>query len=110
MLAGMELKTLEARIDRILQAQDADGAARLSDPSYPPQVGQAIQYAAHLARSAIGHPSDSTDAVSFLRGAVERIQALHQRWRQEEEDEDGFGSATLHEVRRDLESLLRESE
>jgi hypothetical protein len=101
---------LTRRLDAIFAKQDADAAEKRSSPMYPPSVASDVLRASVAARGVVGRIQPGWTAHAFLAAAVVRVADAHERWRSEEEDEDGFGSATFHEIRRDLDALLRESE
>jgi hypothetical protein len=85
-------ESVEAVIKRQLttaQEYEAKGAY------YPPQVVKAIRSAAVCGQdAALGALARSLDA----RGVADAVATASARWRESQEDEDGYGSATLHEI------------
>jgi signal peptidase I len=106
----MTNEELGRRIDAIFARQAADGTEKKNSPMYPGSVGDDVLGAVVAARGAVGHIGSSEDAHAFLSAAVLRVAEAHEQWRSNEVDEDGYGSATFHEIRRDLDALLRELE
>jgi hypothetical protein len=94
------------RINEIFRAQIADAERRRLDPSYPASVFKAILSAVDAAESAVGEPMSGEDTQTFVRSALARVEAEHERFCVEGRDRDGFGSATLIEIESGLRDLF----
>lgn len=101
---------LLAAIESIFQRQVMDGERRLGDPHWQSGMGRNVGYdvleATAAARRAVqpALAGSRTRRLAFLR-ADDALDALIARWRERPGDDDGYGIATLHEIRRDLAAL-----
>lgn len=101
---------LMAAIDSIFQRQVMDGERRLGDPHWQSGTGRNVGYdvleAAQAARGAVRTAlAGSGDGGLDPGKAVDALDALIAAWRNRPGDDDGYGIATLHEIRRDLSAL-----
>ena len=101
---------LVAAIDSILQRQVMDGERRLGDPHWQSGAGRNVGYDVLEATEASRRAVQTALAVSrtkrqVLHRAVDALDALIVRWRERPGDDEGYGIATLHEIRRDLSAL-----
>jgi hypothetical protein len=101
---------LAAAIESIFQRQVMDGERRLGDPHWQSGTGRNVGYdvleATHAARGAVQTALASSGDRSLVTGsAVDALDALIADWRKRPGDDDGYGIATLHEIRRDLSAL-----
>ena len=97
-------------IESIFQRQVMDGERRLGDPHSQSGAGRNVGYdvleATEAARRAVQTGlAGSRTRVLVPRRAVDAMDALITGWRERPGDDDGFGIATLHEIRRDLAAL-----
>jgi len=101
---------LVAAIDSIFQRQVMDGERRLGDPHWQSgagrNVGHDVLEATEAARRAVqtALAGSRTRVLGLLR-ADDALDALIARWRERPGDDDGYGIATLHQIRRDLSAL-----
>jgi hypothetical protein len=101
---------LAAAIESIIQRQIMDGERRTGDPYWQSGGGRNVGYdviraaqdAERVVKTALAG-SQTRDLA--LRRAVDALDAWIVRWREQPGDDDGFGIATLHEIRRDLAAL-----
>jgi hypothetical protein len=101
---------LMAAIDSIFQRQVMDGERRLGDPHWQSGTGRNVGYdvleAAQAARGAVRTALAGSGDGGLVPGkAVDALDALIAAWRNRPGDDDGYGIATLHEIRRDLSAL-----
>lgn len=101
---------LVAAIDSIFQRQVTDGERRLGDPYWKSGTGRNVGYdvleATKAARSAVQTVlAGSRTRRQVLIRADDALDSLIARWRERPGDDDGYGIATLHEIRRDLAAL-----
>lgn len=101
---------LVAAIDSIFQRQVTDGERRLGDPHWQSgtgrNVGHDVLEATEAARVAVQTAlTVSRTRRQVLRRAVDALDTLITGWRERPDDDDGYGIATLHEIRRDLSAL-----
>lgn len=101
---------LVAAIDSIFQRQVMDGQRRLGDPHWQSGAGRNVGYdvldATEAARRAVqtALTVSRTRRQALLR-ADDALDSLITGWRERPGDDDGYGIATLHEIRRDLAAL-----
>lgn len=101
---------LLAAIESIFQRQVMDGERRLGDRHWQSGAGRNVGYdvleATAAARRAVqpALAGSRTRRLALLR-AVDALDTLIARWRERPGDDDGYGIATLHEIRRDLAAL-----
>jgi hypothetical protein len=101
---------LVAAIESIFQRQITDGDRRLGDPHWQSGAGRNVGYDVLEATAAARRAVQPALAVSrtrhqLLRRAVDALDSLIAGWRERPGDDDGYGIATLHEIRRDLSAL-----
>lgn len=101
---------LVAAIESIFQRQVMDGERRLGDRYWQSGAGRNVGYDVLEATAAARRAVQTALAVSttrrqVLRRAVDALDALITGWRERPGDDDGYGVATLHEIRRDLAAL-----
>ena len=101
---------LTAAIDSIFQRQVTDGQRRLGDPHWQSGAGRNVGYDVLEATAAARREVEPALASSrtrrqALRRAIDYLDRLIERWRERPGDDDGYGIATLHEIRRDLSAL-----
>ena len=101
---------LVAAIESIFQRQVMDGERRLGDRYWQSGAGRNVGYdvleATAAARRAVqpALASSRTRRQALLR-ADDALDTLITGWRERPGDDDGYGIATLHEIRRDLAAL-----
>ena len=101
---------LLAAIESIFQRQVMDGERRLGDRHWQSGAGRNVGYdvleATAAARRAVQPAlAGSRTRRQALRRAIDYLDRLIERWRERPGDDDGYGIATLHEIRRDLAAL-----
>ena len=101
---------LATAIESIFQRQVMDGERRLGDPHWQSGTGRNVGYdvleATHAARGAVQTAlASSGDRGPAPGRAGDALDALIADWRKRPGDDDGYGIATLHEIRRDLSAL-----
>lgn len=101
---------LLAAIESIFQRQVMDGERRLGDRHWQSGAGRNVGYdvleATAAARRAVQPAlARSRTRRQALRRAIDYLDRLIERWRERPGDDDGYGIATLHEIRRDLAAL-----
>jgi len=101
---------LVAAIEGVFQRQLTDGDRRLGDSHWQSGAGRNVGYdvieATAAARRAVQPllAGCRTRRQALLR-ADDAMDTLIARWRELPGDDDGYGIATLHEIRRDLAAL-----
>ena len=101
---------LVAAIESVFQRQVMDGDRRLGDPHWQSGAGRNVGYDVLEATAAARREVEPALASSrtrrqALRRAIDYLDRLIERWRERPGDDDGYGIATLHEIRRDLAAL-----
>lgn len=101
---------LVAAIEGVFQRQVMDGDRRLGDSHWQSGAGRNVGYDVLEATAAARRAVQPLLAVcrtrrQLLRRAVDALDTLIARWRERPGDDDGYGIATLHEIRRDLAAL-----
>ena len=99
-----------AAIESIFQRQVMDGERRLGDRHWQSGAGRNVGYdvleATAAARRAVQPAlAGSRTRRQALRRAIDYLDRLIERWRERPGDDDGYGIANLHEIRRDLAAL-----
>jgi hypothetical protein len=96
---------LETDIEAILRAQEDWLRHAQERGNHPGQVINAVQTAINACRSVVSSvaPRDGRD--EYVRHLLEALDRRHDQYRREEDDEDGYGSSTFHEVKRELNAL-----
>jgi hypothetical protein len=86
---------LATRIEQIFDKQFAEGQRMLASHMFPDHIARSVLVAANMAREAVGDvPSGAFD----LAAARARVAAALERFRDLDDDEDGYGAATFHEL------------
>jgi len=102
----------------VLQPERDDAKKRLDNTGYWGDTGYWVLRAVIEVERAIYRGSQFLDRPHdlWLREVIRETEAAHQTYRQEEEDPDGYGSATLHQclarlrqISEDLEAALAKS-
>jgi hypothetical protein len=101
---------LVAAIEGVFQRQVMDGERRLGDRHWQSGAGRNVGYDVLEATAAARRAVQPLLAVcrtrrQLLLRADDALDALIARWRERPGDDDGYGIATLHEIRRDLAAL-----
>jgi len=101
---------LVAAIESIFQRQVVDGERRLGDSHWQSGSGRNVGYDVLEATAAARRAVQPLLAVcrtrrQLLLRADDALDTLIARWRERPGDDDGYGIATLHEIRRDLAAL-----
>lgn len=91
----------------VLEAQYIDAKKRLDDEDYWGDAGYWVTLAIQRIELAIDSvPCDATtNSNDWVKEVIKKVEASHQDYRENEEDPDGYGSATFHEVMRNLDNL-----
>lgn len=98
--------TLDKAISDILQRQRDDAQRHLADPGHWGNTGRDILGAVIEAENVVRNPRNpQQEPEEQVEQLVLELQDVRESWRSNEEDEHGFGSATLAEIITDLESL-----
>jgi len=97
----MDYQEVNTRIAELLAAQFADAKRRMNN-SYWGNTGYDVQSAAGRAESAIGDMQPGEEVGPFLAAALERVRESKSQFAEYNDDDDGFGAATFHEILRDL--------
>lgn len=92
----------------LLEEERQDAQRRLADTEYWGDTGAWVNRAIVKVEQAIdGVPFAPDTRLDDWTGAVEAaIEAAHESFRKEEDDPDGYGSATFHAVRRRLAEFM----
>lgn len=109
-LLGPGLRALRPQLVLVFARQSADAARRMSCGHWTSDRGhnvgrdvlQAHDQAINLFRQAL---ASGTSQGRPLKDTVAALDALIERQRDRPGDEDGYGLATLHEIRKDLARL-----
>jgi hypothetical protein len=101
---------LVAAIESVFQRQVMDGDRRLGDPHWQSGAGRNVGYDVLEATAAARRAVQPLLAVcrtrrQLLLRADDALDTVIARWRERPGDDDGYGIATLHEIRRDLAAL-----
>lgn len=104
---GPRLRSQRPQLVLAFARQSADAAKRMSSAHWTSDrgrnVGLDVLQATEQALGLVLHVLDSRPAARWpLRAAIEALDALIEPRRGEPGDDDGYGLATLHEIRRDL--------
>jgi hypothetical protein len=93
-----DLSALETFKKCVLDPEREDAAKRLADPGYWGDTGKAVLRAIGYVEVAIDKtPYERfTDLSEWLERVQRAVETAHGRYREDEEDEDGYGSATFH--------------
>jgi len=95
----MHARTINSKIKSLLDAQAADGDARGN------WGGRDVIRAVVEARDSIGTMQEGDDPIRFLHEANIALCHARELLRFKNDDDDGYGAATLNEIRRALVSL-----
>jgi hypothetical protein len=98
---------LARAIERILKRQAEDAQEKLKESWYWSAIGGDVFTAMRQAGFAIDRVERGDDLDSYLAAVEHALAEAHEEYRRNEFDEGGYGSATFHEIRRDI-KLLRE--
>lgn len=96
----------------ILGPEREDAARRLADTAYWGDTGHWVLQAVIEVEACLRGtpPADGEPLVDWLRTLLAAVEARHERFRDNEDDPDGYGSATFHACRRRLAQLIAEAE
>jgi len=99
------VKWLAASLQKILRLQVIDRDKRLSNPSYWGDtgywVGAALDEAAPIVLQSVPHKNQS----AWLQEIYAALEVRLEVFRRHEEDPDGYGSATLQEIMKEVARL-----
>ncbi len=95
---------VEQYIEDIFEKQMRDARRRQMQEGFEP-TGDAVAHAAQWAFGSL-RTVPRIPKENYLERCLERLNKAHQEYRQSADDDAGYGSATFHEMRRDLERLL----
>ncbi len=104
----MDSSTLEAKLLAFIAAQRRQGEEWLENPFYTHgrhNVGSDVSGAALLAARTVGEVPRQADAAAYHAALTAALERIHELYREEAEDPDGYGSATFHEIRNALAAL-----
>lgn len=108
---GRHRVPIELELDAILGRQRQEASQMLRDAWYWGLNGSSVAVAVEHAAVAIGTVARSHDLVQYLEDVHAALATAHEEFRQSDPDEDGFGSATFHEIRTAVVTLrLREKQ
>jgi hypothetical protein len=93
-----------AAIDAALRRQLEDGHEKFSNRAHWGNTGRDVLSAVNAARSAVTGVPDTGDE-AYLQRCVAALRDRHERFRREESDRDGYGSATFAEILREVEAI-----
>ncbi|MBX3575815.1 MAG: hypothetical protein KF723_01305 [Rhizobiaceae bacterium] len=99
------MSEVEAAVRAVFAHETADGTGKRANPYWSSgghNVGTDVLIAVSAARRSL-HGGRS--ATLTLGRSLELLETAHERYRREEDDPDGFGSATFHAIRRAFEAL-----
>ncbi len=96
---------IDAAVRAVFAHESADGTSKRANPYWSSgghNVGTDVLVAVNEARQCLRLSGDTSLTVGR---SLQLLAAAHDRYRREEEDPDGFGSATFHAIRRAFEEL-----
>jgi len=93
---------------RLLDEERQDATRRLADTEYWGDAGLWVNLAVRKVEEAIDGVPVAPDARrdEWTAAVAAAVEAAQETFRKEEDDPDGYGSATLHAVRRRLADIM----
>lgn len=102
-----EKQQIKQKLQQILDRQYADGEARQNrEGSIWGGSGGDVKRAVAYASDAIRDPLSQETAQQYLQALIVNIEKEQSRYREIEEDKEGYGKATFIEILRDSQALL----
>ncbi len=103
---GVGYALVRRRVERALKAQDAQAAEMEAGGRHPRSCVRDVTAAVIVAERAVERAGESTrEPRAWLDRVLVLLREEQERWRRGEEDEDGYGSATLHEISCEVEAI-----
>lgn len=94
--APLDRTTLAALIEAALDVQRQDRDMRQANTGYWGDTGYWVALAVREAEAVLSDPPETDDARAWLQSRRDLLARVHERYRQDADDPDGFGSATFH--------------
>jgi hypothetical protein len=94
-------------LDEMLAQQEADARDKRENAWYWGETWRDVSEAVDAARRAIGSVPRRPDLDAYLRAVETALAQAHDHYREHARDEGGYGSGTLHEIRRGVEGVGR---
>lgn len=104
----MNRDDIARQLDSALDIQRQDARMRFAERHYWGDTWIWVARAIHYAAPILGMPADA-DISAWLASRPAALEATHEAYRREEEDPDGYGSATLWELRRAVDELVKKT-
>lgn len=98
-------------MDHALQPERDDASKKLADQSYWGDTGIWVHRAVVQMEAVFHHLPHSHTAPlrDWLNTVIEAIEVAHENYRDDEDDPDGYGSATFHQVLNRLRGLYEKT-
>jgi len=103
--SGKSGSAVHQQVLAAIEKQFEDAEERRQDHRFPASVVGAVVSAAQAAKAAIT-PLAYTGEKLYQADCVEVLERAREKYRRTAEDEDGYGSATLAEIIRDVAGIV----
>lgn len=98
---------VDAEIRKIVGEQNASLRSFERSPVHPSHVAASIMSALFAAERAIARARTGTSDAAELGAVWRALEVAHMQYRMNQDDEDGYGSATFSEMKAGLEAVAR---
>lgn len=96
---------LETEIDAIFTKQCDWVEHAANSGQYPGHIIHDVHAAIGIADRVVKSVAPHTNCAAYIEELIAMLDAAHNRYRQDYDDEDGYGSATFHEIKQALANL-----